>query len=174
MRACPFHAEKGTGRSDVQRPKAKTYKLVADALLTLLLFLFLRGIFPLTNVLADLLRKLFLVHFGRKCSQRLKAGRSVLTQTQTQTHLKNLPGQISVCTFANISNLISTMHTFVDMSMKQREGDFKFKSPSLCFIFQISNQKCVFAVGKPSFDIDDAFCDSFGMLQHLHCVLDLL
>ena len=47
------------------------------------------------------------------------------------------------------------------MSTKQRERDFK--------------QICVFAVvEKPSFDIEDALWDSFVMLQHLHCVLDLL
>ena len=66
MRASPFLAEKGRvdRERERERPKAKTYKLVADALLTLLLFLFLRGIFPMTNVLADLLRRLF--HLRRR------------------------------------------------------------------------------------------------------------
>ena len=76
-------AKKGTGRSVGDRSlflpdrfvclrfyprwegKARTYKSLADALLTLLLLIFLQGILLMTNVWSDLLRKLCLLHLRR-------------------------------------------------------------------------------------------------------------
>ena len=82
-------AKKGTGRSVGGRVKARTYKSLADALLTLLLFIFLRGILLMTNVWPDLLGKLFIVY--------LRCGRLTTRVATNFNDFRNIEDKYPMC-----------------------------------------------------------------------------